>query len=520
MNRNVMLALLVESKSPWDVLVIGGGATGLGIAVDAAARGYRTLLLEQQDFAKGTSSRSTKLIHGGLRYLKQGNIRLVRESLHERGLLIRNAPHLVSPLAFVIPCYRRHDQVLYGVGLKVYDALAGSLGIGRSKSMDPSEVSTELPGIQQRNLHGGVRYWDGQFDDTRLAIALAQTAADLGATLLNYFQVTSLKKTSGRISGVVARDAETGQEYEVAARTVINATGVFADHVRGMDERAMSSYVAPSRGAHIVLPKSFLPGASALMIPHTNDNRVLFAIPWNEHVLVGTTDNPALETSLEPKPTSQEIQFLLEHMGRHLSQQPTTSDILSTFAGLRPLSKASGTRNTALLPRDHHINASPSGLLTVTGGKWTTYRHMAEETLDNAVRIGGLPPRKCPTRDLHLHGWATSGEQVAPTALKVYGTDAPLIADLARSNPVLQEKLHPALPYIGAEVIWALRNSMARTLEDILARRIRALFLNARASIEMAPRVAALIAQELNKDAAWEQDQVNSFRHLAQGYLG
>src|SRR3954471_8200419 len=432
MNRNVMLALLAESKSPWDVLIIGGGATGLGIAVDAASRGYRTLLLEQHDFAKGTSSRSTKLIHGGLRYLKQGNIRLVRESLHERGLLLRNAPHLVSPLSFVIPCFRRRDKALYGVGLKVYDVLAGGLGIAGSKTLSPKEVAEELPTIQEKRLRGGVLYWDGQFDDARLAITLAQTAADLGATLLNYFPVVQLRKNRSRLTGVVARDAETGEEHEVPARTVINATGVFSDAIRTLDEGAGSARIAPSRGAHIVLERSFLPGRSALMIPHTEDNRVLFAIPWHDHVVVGTTDTPMEGTTLEPQPTAAEIDFLLHHAGLYLSKKPGASDILSTFAGLRPLTRATGARSTALLPRDHTISVSRSGLATITGGKWTTYRHMAEEALDRAIAIGDLPPRACLTENLHLHGW-TDGAQEGPR-----GADAKMVLELAQTKPELQ----------------------------------------------------------------------------------
>lgn len=516
MNRDVMLALLGEATTPWDVLIIGGGATGLGLAVDAAARGFRTLLLEQHDFAKGTSSRSTKLIHGGLRYLKQGNFRLVRESLHERGLLIRNAPHLVSPLAFVIPCYRTGEKAFYRLGMKAYDALAGKLGIGGSEGLNPGGVSRHLPTIKTDGLRGGVLYWDGQFDDAFLAITLARTAVDLGAAVLNYFPVTALAKTSGKLTGVVARDAETDREYAIPARVIINATGVFTDAVRAMDLGQSAPSVAPSRGAHIVLDRSFLPGQSALMIPNTEDKRVLFAIPWHHHVVVGTTDTSVETTDLEPRPSEAELEFLLHHAGLYLSKKPSRGDILSTFAGLRPLAKPSGTSNTALIPRDHTISVSPSGLVSITGGKWTTYRHMAEETLDRAVEIGNLPPRPCATRSLHLHGWI---KEQHLGHLQGYGSDAANLRELSQSEPGLQEKLHPALPYTLAEVAWEARNGMARTVEDVLARRTRALFLDARASIACAAKVATRLAQDLGKDPAWQLKQVGEFNELAQRYL-
>jgi glycerol-3-phosphate dehydrogenase len=512
-----MLALLGEARAPWDVLIIGGGATGLGLAVDAASRGFRTLLLEQHDFGKGTSSRSTKLIHGGLRYLKQGNVRLVRESLRERGLLARNAPHLVSPLSFVIPCYRTGEKTFYRVGMKAYDALAGKLGIGVSQGLNPALVSNHLPTICKEGLRGGVLYWDGQFDDARLAMALARTAVDLGGCVLNYFPVTALTKSSGRISGVVARDAETKREYTVPARAVINATGVFTDNIRKLDIGPGPPTIAPSRGAHIVLDGSFLPGKSALMIPKTEDKRVLFAIPWHGHVVVGTTDTAVRETSLEPRPSSSEIDFLLHHAGLYLSKKPGRKDILSAFAGLRPLAKAASQSNTALLPRDHTITVSPSGLVSITGGKWTTYRHMAEEALDQAIEIAHLPPRPCTTAFLQLHGWTES--PLGEARFAFYGSDAPLLRELEEAEPPLQQRLHPALPSSAVEVVWETQNGMARTVEDILARRTRSLFLNARASIEAAPEVARLMAGVLQKDQDWVQSQIAAFTELAQGYL-
>ena len=490
MNRDESLQAIEQRGERWDVLVIGGGASGLGAAVDAAARGYRTLLLEQHDFAKGTSSRSTKLVHGGVRYLRQGNISLVRESLRERALLLRNAPHLTRQQSFIVPAYGRTDRAFYGLGLKLYDALAGRFSLGPSKIMTRDEALRELPTVQPAGLRGGVRYFDGQFDDARLALCLAQTLHDLGGVAANYVRVARFVKQHGRISGVIAQDMESGREHEVTARVVINATGVFTDDVRRLDDIGSARLVAASQGAHIVVDRAFLPGDSALMVPKTNDGRVLFAIPWHGRVVIGTTDTPVHETPLEPRPLAREIDFLLEHAARYLAKAPSESDILSTFAGLRPLVRIGTDVHTARLSRDHTIEVSDAGLVTIAGGKWTTYRQMGQDVVDMAATVTGLKTRLSRTRDLPLHG---AGES----------------ADL----PGLENELS------AARIHRYVRYEMARTVEDVLARRTRLLMLDARAALAAAPGVAAALAAELQRDAAWQQAQLVSFRALAAGYL-
>lgn len=518
MNREVMLGALQASEDEWDFLVVGGGATGLGVAIDAASRGYRTLLLEQSDFAKGTSSRSTKLVHGGVRYLQQGNVSLVLEALKERGLLLANAPHLVRNLPFVVPTYDWWEGPFYGIGLKMYDLLAGRQGFGRSRLISKERTLQHLPTIEPHGLLGGVIYHDGQFDDARLAIAMARTAAEQGAVVLNYMQVVGLIKEAGEVVGVQARDAETGAEKEVRGRVVVNATGVFADGLRRMDDADAPAMIAPSQGVHIVLDREYLPGDSAIMVPRTDDGRVLFAIPWLDRVVVGTTDTPVSGVPLEPVPMQSELDFLLEHAGRYLTRDPGPEDVLSTFAGLRPLvNDGGGATSTAALARDHTLHISASGLVTIAGGKWTTYRKMAEDTVDQAALVAGLDERECVTRDLHIHGHHRNADQFGP--LRVYGSDAPALRSLLRANPELDRPLHPAHSVTAGEVVWAARNEMARTVEDFLSRRSRLLLLDARASIEVAPEVAALLATELGRDETWQQTQIDEFRRLARGYL-
>ncbi len=517
MNRDDLLQRLDERSTPWDVLIIGGGATGLGTAIEAAARGYRTVLLEQHDFAKGTSSRSTKLVHGGVRYLKQGNLSLVLEALRERGRLLENAPHLVHDLRFVVPNYDWWEGPFYGVGLKVYDLLAGRAGFGPSEHLSREETLAYLPTLEPEGLRGGTLYYDGQFDDARLAITMAQTAVDLGATVLNYMPVTALTKTGDMVNGVVAHDVEAGREYTLDARVVINATGIFTDEIRRMDDPEAPRMIQPSQGVHLVLDQAFLPGDTAIMVPRTDDGRVLFAIPWHDRVLIGTTDTPVEHTALEPRPFAEELDFLLTHAARYLTKDPTPSDVLSAFAGLRPLVSADPEDDTASISRDHTLHIDRSGLVTITGGKWTTYRKMAEDTIDQAAIIAQLDERPSPTAALHLHGWHDDPDALGDLA--AYGADAPALATLLGEEPGWNEHLHPKLPYRKGEVVWAVRREMARTLEDVLARRTRALLLDARASIELAPIVAALIAGQLGRDAAWEQDQVAAYRALAAGYV-
>jgi glycerol-3-phosphate dehydrogenase len=507
----------VQAREPWDVLVIGGGATGLGCGVDACSRGHRTLLLEQQDFAKGTSSRSTKLVHGGVRYLKQGNISLVLEALHERGLLCRNAPHLVHHLAFIVPVYSWWEGPFYGIGLKLYDRLAGQLGLGKSTLLSRNETLERLPTLEQSGLQGGVCYYDGQFDDSRLAINLARTIVDLGGSALNYFSVIRLIHENGLTVGVVARDALTGEEHEVRAGVVINATGVFSDAIRKMDDPHSPPVVAASQGAHLVLPREFLPGETAIMVPHTPDGRVMFAVPWHDRVLVGTTDTPVEEVVLEPRPLSGEINFILENASRYLCKDPGPGDVLSAFAGLRPLVRSGDSKNTAALSRDHTLLISDSGLLTITGGKWTTYRRMAQDTVDQAEMVGGLDKHPCRTAALRIHG--CPDEPVTDPVLAAYGQDAAAIRALGTAEPAWNEPVHPSLPCLASEVVWAVRQEMASTVEDVLARRTRCLLLDARASIEVAPRIAALMAPELGADDAWARRSANDYIRMARHYL-
>ena len=507
----------LESEKAWDVVIIGGGATGLGAAVDAASRGYRTVLIEQSDFAKGTSSRSTKLVHGGVRYLQQGNISLVLEALHERGIMRQNAPHLVHDLSFVVPNYDWWEAPFYGIGLRVYDMLAGKYGFGHSRNLNAEETLERIPTIETEGLRGGVIYYDGQFDDARLALALAQTAASEGAVTLNYMRATGLIKQDDIVKGVRAIDDESGKEYELNAAVVINATGVFTDSVRHMDEPDAPKMIQPSQGVHLVLPDEFLPGDSAIMVPHTDDGRVLFAIPWHDRAVVGTTDTPLDEPSLEPRPLEEEIEFLMKHTAKYLTKDPVESDVMSIFAGLRPLVRAGDSENTAALSRDHTIAISRSGLVTVTGGKWTTYRRMAQDTIDQAATIGGLEERPCVTENLHIAGYQEECVKEGPYAY--YGTDEANVRALIDEDASLGEPLHPDVEALRASIVWAARSEMARTVEDALARRTRSLLFGARASIEVAEDTAALMAAELGKDEAWQKEQVVKYTELARGYI-
>lgn len=518
MNRDEMLASATR-REPWDMIVIGGGATGLGIAVDAATRGFEVLLLEQHDFGKGTSSRSTKLVHGGVRYLRQGNLALVREALQERGVLLRNAPHLAHERGFVIPSYRWWERPYYSMGLAAYGLLAGKLGIGLSVTLGRDETLKQLPNLKSAGLSGGVFYYDGQFDDARLIVHLAMTAADHGATLLNYAPVVDfVQHSSGSVDGVVFRDAERGTEHEARAAVVINATGVFCDAVRKMANPSASPLVTPSQGIHLVFDRRFLPGKAALMVPKTRDGRVLFAIPWHDHVVVGTTDTPIDAPSLEPLPHEQEVEFILSTLREYLDVAPTRDDVLSVFTGIRPLVRPKeGAKRTSAVSRDHFIHIDSTRLVTITGGKWTTYRQMAEDCVDKAIQASKLEDRDCKTSDLHLHGYLPDGDRADPLA--VYGTDAAKIRALAGGDAQLAERLHPALPTIAAEVVWAARAEMARSIEDVLARRTRMLFLNARAATGCAPRVAALLAKELSRDEVWVAAELERFQEVAAGFI-
>jgi glycerol-3-phosphate dehydrogenase len=503
----------------WDVLVIGGGATGLGAGVDAASRGYKTLVVEQHDFAKGTSSRSTKLVHGGVRYLAQGDISLVLEALQERGRMMQNIPHLVKNQEFLIPNYDWWDGPFYTVGLKVYDMMAGKLGLGPSIYIDKETTMARIPNLQEEYLRGGVIYHDGQFDDARLAINLAQTIIDNRGYAINYMKVTSfLKSDHGLIEGAEIVDQETAKKYTIRAKTIVNATGIFVDQVNLLDNPASKPLVVPSQGVHLVLDKSFLQSDAAIMIPKTSDGRVLFAVPWHGKVVVGTTDTPMAEPTLEPRALDEEIEFILNNACQYLAKSPTRADVKSVFAGLRPLAAPQDDdEETKEISRSHQIIVSESGMITIIGGKWTTYRQMGEDIINKALLSGGLEERECQTKNMPVHGYVKNVDRT--DHLYVYGADIPKLKTLLNNNPELAEPLDERLPYKKFEVIWAVREEMARTVEDILARRIRALFLDAEASIAMAPTVAWLIAEELGYDEKWEQEQIEQYTKLASEYL-
>ncbi len=517
MNRQECLATVDAYDGYWDMLIIGGGATGLGCALDAASRGYKTLLVEQHDFAKGTSSRSTKLVHGGVRYLQQGNISLVLEALHERGLMMQNAPHLVANQAFIVPNYEWWDGPFYGVGLKVYDLLAGRLGLGASKWLTKAETLQRIPTLEPDRLRGGVIYHDGQFDDARLAINLAQSIADAGGTPVNYTRVVGLTYTGRMIDGVILEDTLDGTRRTIRARVVINATGIFSDDILHMDQPEAPAIITHSQGVHLVLDKRFLKGDTAIMVPQTEDGRVLFAVPWHDRVLVGTTDTPVSGASIEPRPLEQEVDFILKHAAQYMVEDPVRADILCMFAGLRPLVGTSEGKKTATISRDHHLAVSPSGLVTITGGKWTTYRKMAEDAVNQAALVAGLPESDCRTRKLRIHGWLKHMDPHDP--LGAYGSDAIFLRRVIDADPAMGEHLHPNLPYVKAEVIWAVRHEMALTVDDVLSRRTRALILDAAASIEMAEETARLMAAELKHGSDWVQAQVDAYSDLAKGYL-
>lgn len=518
MNRADFLKTIKEFNDYWDVLVIGGGATGLGCAVDSASRGYKTLLLDMHDFAKGTSSRSTKLVHGGVRYLQQGDVTLVIEALKERGLLIQNAPHLVSHQSFIVPSYKWWNGPFYGVGMKVYDALAGKLGIKKSKSLSKEEVLEKIPTLEPEGLNGGTIYYDGQFDDSRLAINLAQTAADEGAVPINYMKVTGLLKSgSDLITGVMAQDMIDGSSMQINARVVINATGIFSDSILSMDDKNHEDIIQCAQGIHLVLDKEFLPGDAAIMVPHTDDGRVLFAVPWHGKALVGTTDTPIDKPNLEPVALEDEINFILRHAKQYLTKNPKRSDVKSVFAGLRPLVRPKNAQSTSEISRSHHLQVSESGLVTIAGGKWTTYRKMAEDTINQAAVIAGLENVQCKTEGLRIHGWLKNVDM--ENHLHVYGSDEVGVKKLIQENPAWKERLHSNLPYLKGEVIWAIRNELAITIEDILSRRTRALLLDAKASLEMAPEVGRLLAEEFGYSEDWVQQEVKEYEALAKNYI-
>ncbi len=504
-------------KEEYDVIVVGGGATGLGCALDAASRGYKTILLEKDDFGKGTSSKSTKLIHGGVRYLEQGNVFLVREALLERKRLLQNAPHLVSNLTFIIPNYTTLLGPYYYTGLKVYDMLSGKGSFGPSRYLNKDEVVNRLPNIVTDGLKNGISYQDGQFDDTRLLISMLCTFTEMGGVAFNYTKVNELiKSNSGDVVGVKCHNRLQNEDYEFRSKVVINATGVFTEQFQKLDNPNISIAVTPSRGSHLVFNRKFLEGDTALMIPKTSDGRILFAVPWHDHTLVGTTDSYNEEITNDPVVTDEEIDFMIKTANVYFQQDTSRSDILSSFAGLRPLVTKSNTLDTKSISRSHAISVSPSKLVNITGGKWTTYRKMAEDTIDEAITVGNLKKQICITSQLKLnHG----GTHINEKRLKIYGGYAGQIQALEETDPKLAAKIHNELPYTMAQVVWACDNEIAHTIEDVLARRTRALFLNAKAAYDSAEKVGTLMQSVLGKSDEWREKEINTFKAFAQDYI-
>ncbi|HVZ98251.1 MAG TPA: glycerol-3-phosphate dehydrogenase/oxidase [Chitinophagaceae bacterium] len=514
MNREAALER-IKTTTEWEVLVIGGGASGLGIALESASRGYTTLLAEQADFAKSTSSKSTKLVHGGVRYLAQGNIALVREASIERGLLSKNAPHLVKNQTFIVPVYTRWSSLKYTLGLKLYDWISGKLSLGKSVFISRRETLEKLPGINSKKLHGGVLYHDGQFDDARLAINLAQTIFEKGGIAINYMKVEGLLKEGEKVCGVKAADVESGERFLIRSKTVINATGVFTDNILQMDSPAAKRTISASQGVHLVVDRKFFPGDNALMIPETSDGRVLFIVPWHNKLLMGTTDTPVKAISAEPAATQTEIDFILNTAKDYLTVPPARKDVLSVFAGLRPLAAPEEEgKNTKEISRSHQIIVSGSGLFSMLGGKWTTYRKMGEDMMNEVEKRMQWKHVASVTGLLHIHGYTTPADM--SDALNFYGSDEkPLKNILTGEDISISEKFELK----KSQVIWAIREEMARTVEDVLSRRTRCLLLDARESIRVAPRVAEMMAGEMNKDEDWTKRQIDDFNFVAKNYV-
>lgn len=518
MDRISMISHLEKNHQTWDMLIIGGGATGLGTAIDAASRGYSTILLEQHDFAKATSSRSTKLIHGGVKYLEQGQFALAFESMRERFYMMQNAPHIVQERAFVIPAFEWWDNPYYSIGLKLYDMVAGKLGMGASRSLSYDETLTALPTLRKEELRSGVCFADGQFDDARMSVSLARTAHREGAILLNYCKVTALMRKGELISGVMATDQISGKSYQINARIVINATGVFSDDINRMDNDKSRPLLKPSKGVHLILDQSFLPGGNALLIPKTKEGKIFYAVPWYNRVLIGTTDTQLSDAGLEPKASPEEVDDILKIAGKYLDRQPRHEDVKSHYAGLRPLLAPSREGEKAKeIARGHTMFVSASGLLTISGGRWATYRQMAEDVVVRAAMLARLPQVKCKTTNLKIYGaenWEPDRD-----GMYWYGSEWTEIQGLMAEQPYWSEYLSPNMPYTRAAVYWAVKYEMAQNLEDVLARRTRALFLDAAEAIKIAPEVAEMMKTLLDKDDRWVRKQLDQFTWLAKDYL-
>ena len=519
MKRDEQIKKIQDNNKVWDFIVIGGGATGLGCAVDAASRGYQVVLLEQDDFAKCTSSRSTKLVHGGVRYLQKGDVMLVLEALHERGRMKANAPHLVKNQSFVIANYTWWDNFLYFCGLTFYDMLSWGFGYGHSLFIRKKSVLNRLPAIKKQGLKGGIIYHDGQFDDSRMAINLAETCIEHGGVSINHMKVVDiLHNTQGKICGVRAVDKESGDSYELHAKAVINAAGIFVDEVMKLDSAGHKPMVKPSQGVHLVLDMKFLQSNDALMVPKTSDGRVLFAVPWHNRVVVGTTDVLRDHPESEPRALEEEIDFILQTAGLYMVPAPTRKDIIGVFAGQRPLAAPKKEGKSAKeISRSHKIIVSDNDLITITGGKWTSYRLMAEDTIDKAIAMKLVKKRKCVTKHLKIHGWRPNPDLT--NHYYIYGSDEVALHQLEQDNPMYLEKISPKYDYTYGEVVWAVRYEMARTLDDVLARRVRLLFIDAREALRVAPMVAKVMASELGMPDAWMDEQVTAFTAIARNYI-
>jgi len=518
MKRSEMIDKISDNSKEFDFIIIGGGATGIGIALEASARGYSVVLLEKSDFTKSTSSKSTKLVHGGVRYLAQGDLGLVREAVIERGLLTQNAPHLVKDQTFIIPTHGLYDELQYTVGLTLYDLLAGKYSLGRSKRISKSKTLSRISTINPKKISAGVVYHDGQFDDSRLAINTLQSSVKMGAIVINYCSVSGLlKDNSGKVSGVKFMDLEGNKEYKIKGKQIVNATGVFADDILKMDSPNAEKTIAPSQGVHLVLDKSFLPDNDAIMIPKTDDGRVLFLVPWHNRVVVGTTDTPIEKESLEPIALEEEIEFILKTAARYLTKAPKRSDVLSVFAGLRPLAASKGKgKKTKEISRSHKIFTSKSGLLTMVGGKWTTFRKMGEDLVDKTEQLNNWSHIPTKTKHLKIHGYKENVDYSNP--LYYYGSDEDAILELAKEAG-MSDLVSASLEVVNAQVVWAVKHEMARTVEDFLARRTRCQLLDARESIKMAPQVAKIMAAELKQDAAWQTKQIDDYAQVTSNYI-
>ncbi|PSC72023.1 glycerol-3-phosphate dehydrogenase mitochondrial-like [Micractinium conductrix] len=517
------------AASPYDVLIIGGGATGTGCAADAATRGLKTALIEREDWAAGTSSRSTKLVHGGVRYLEKafknldyGQFKLVFEALHERNVLLRNAPYLSSSLPIMTPCYNWWEPPYFWAGLRMYDVIAGSQGLEWCRYLTPSQALSRFPTLcshrrDGKSLKGAIMYHDGQFNDSRLAVVLACTAALAGATTINHAEaVRLLKDSEGRVIGAVVRDNLTGKQVNVYARAVINAAGPFVDEVRQLSQPAAPKMIMPSAGVHVTLPDYYSPENVGMIVPKTKDGRVVFMLPWLDQTIAGTTDSDTTVT-MRPQPTEDEIQFILDAIADYLTVKVRRSDVQSAWSGIRPLALDPNAEDTASASRDHIVTVDPDGMITVTGGKWTTYRLMAQDALDRAVREANLRTgQPCSTATLKLvgsegfypalfteiaqnyivpHRPGAIDTNVAKYLVASYGDRASEITHIAEQRK-LGRRIVRGYPILEAEVVYAVHNEYCETPEDFIARRTRLAFLDRLACEQALPRVVELMAVE------------------------